>query len=489
MTAKLHFFLSVTLGLPLWAGKTSFEPFDRWYEVFIGEVKVGYSHDRMYAEGEQIKSSNELVMEIKRVGQTLEITNFLETREKANGELIDFATEQKMAGVPMLKKGRVEGNRLIVFEKQFLTGKESAYAFDRDAGMSWGLRRRMLENGFREKGKTYQLKTYSPDMGMKKPVFVNVACKGKKRIQVGKATIDAYEVEMELKSSYGSILSKSWLDDQCVAVRSEMNMGGMNILMIEVPKKKARQMEEETHELLLGSLVPLNAAVSLERASNVFVMESIRGNWDVKLFEGRTQRVEKINRRSVRVVVTREDSSQATPDPIDKTAFLKPSVYLDSSDLLIQKLARKAQGQAQAPREIAENLTSFVHRYVASKSYAVGFASASEVARTKEGDCTEHSVLLAALGRALEIPSRVVTGLVYADRFEGKRKVMVYHMWTQFYIDDRWVNYDSALGYANCPADRIAFTVSSMEAEDVIESILPVMELINNARVRIESSE
>jgi len=40
------------------------------------------------------------------------------------------------------------------------------------------------------------------------------------------------------------------------------------------------------------------------------------------------------------------------------------------------------------------------------------------------------------LGRALGIPSRVVTGLVYADEFEDQKDVLVYHMWTQFYIDE-----------------------------------------------------
>ncbi|NBU87363.1 MAG: transglutaminase domain-containing protein, partial [Verrucomicrobia bacterium] len=68
-----------------------------------------------------------------------------------------------------------------------------------------------------------------------------------------------------------------------------------------------------------------------------------------------------------------------------------------------------------------------------NKNYGVGFATASEVARNKEGDCTEHSMLLAALGRALGIPTRVATGLVYADEFEGEKDVLVYHMWNQFY--------------------------------------------------------
>jgi transglutaminase-like putative cysteine protease len=95
---------------------------------------------------------------------------------------------------------------------------------------------------------------------------------------------------------------------------------------------------------------------------------------------------------------------------------------------------------------------------------------------------------LAALGRALGIPSRVVTGLIYADEFEDQKDVLVYHMWTQFYIDDHWVNLDSALGLIKCPADRITFSVDSLE-EDTIASVLPLMELINNLKVTVQRVE
>ena len=38
------------------------------------------------------------------------------------------------------------------------------------------------------------------------------------------------------------------------------------------------------------------------------------------------------------------------------------------------------------------------------KDLSVGFATAADVARTAQGDCTEHAVLLAALLRASDIP-------------------------------------------------------------------------------------
>jgi transglutaminase-like putative cysteine protease len=156
--------------------------------------------------------------------------------------------------------------------------------------------------------------------------------------------------------------------------------------------------------------------------------------------------------------------------------------------LLIQKLAKKAKGNARKPGEIAKKLTKFVYGHVSGKNYGVGFATASEVARNKEGDCTEHAVLLAALGRVLSIPTRVATGLVYADEFEGEKNVLVYHMWTQFYIDGEWVDLDPALGLVKCQSDRITFSVDSME-DDLMASMIPVMELINNLKVTLQPVE
>ncbi|MDC1004888.1 transglutaminase-like domain-containing protein [Opitutales bacterium] len=483
-SALLLFLVS---GIQVAGANTEFTPVDRWYEVYLGGGKVGYVSDIMQKDGDVIKSRNEFVMQIKRAGQSIEITVEQETKEKISGELIEFSTETKMAGIPMLKKGRVEGEELVVYEKQFISGKETRYPFDPEGGMSWGLRKQVLENGFEEAGKTYELKVYSPDMGMKKPVKAKIICFGEKTIQIGEKKIKAFEVDMELKSPFGSMITKSWFDENCVALKTVMNMGGMKISIIEVPKKKAKKMEDEAHELLLSSVVPLDAAVP-NSDKNIFIMKAIKGEWSAKLFEGNGQKIEKINDNSIRVIVDQSLKKKKVEGETDLKPFLSSSVYLDTDDLLIQKLAKKGKGKAKTSQEIANKLTKFVFRYMTNKNYEVGFATASEVARNKAGDCTEHSILLATLGRALGIPSRVVTGLVYADEFEDQKDVLVYHMWTQFYIDDQWVNLDSALGLVKCPADRITFSVDSLE-EDTIASVLPLMELINNLKVTVQTIE
>ena len=116
---------------------------------------------------------------------------------------------------------------------------------------------------------------------------------------------------------------------------------------------------------------------------------------------------------------------------------LKPSTMLRSDDPQIIGLVEQALLQVGAdagPKEKAMALRRFVNDHVAEKDLSVGFATASEVARTGQGDCTEHAVLLAAMLRAEGIPSRVVSGLIYVDRFLGHRQVFGYHMWTQAWI-------------------------------------------------------
>src|SRR5262245_12350934 len=64
-------------------------------------------------------------------------------------------------------------------------------------------------------------------------------------------------------------------------------------------------------------------------------------------------------------------------------------------------------------------------------NYEVPFATADEIARTKEGDCTEMGVLAAALCRALGVSSRLAFGLVYDPAHPGFGG----HLWIEVYLD------------------------------------------------------
>jgi hypothetical protein len=134
-----------------------------------------------------------------------------------------------------------------------------------------------------------------------------------------------------------------------------------------------------------------------------------------------------------------------------------PWVQSDAPEVL--DLATRAVGDATTNLQRMRRLRSFLSDYIEQTGLDVGYASALETLDTRRGDCTEHAVLLAALGRSLRIPTRIVTGLVYADRFAGASHVFVPHTWVQSWIDDRWVSFDSA--QRSFDATHIALGVGS----------------------------
>jgi transglutaminase-like putative cysteine protease len=122
--------------------------------------------------------------------------------------------------------------------------------------------------------------------------------------------------------------------------------------------------------------------------------------------------------------------------------YLAASAYLQSDDPDIQRMARDNVSPDASPETKARQLAAWVVRYITQKDYNVGFASAKETLFSREGDCKEHSLLLAALLRAAGIPSRVAVGVVYAN---GQ---FMSHMWTEAYLND-WTALDATLSGGN----------------------------------------
>jgi transglutaminase-like putative cysteine protease len=204
-----------------------------------------------------------------------------------------------------------------------------------------------------------------------------------------------------------------------------------------------------------------------------------------------SQRAERIDERTQRLEVRDEPAfpEVSPPDPND----LAPSSMLNADDPQIEQLLNRARPVADAdPAARAEAMRRFVNDYVEEKSLSVGLASASEVARTRVGDCTEHAVLLAALLRADGIPSRVAGGLVYAEDFIGSRDIFAYHMWTRAWIQDgsepgRWVDLDATLGpQTPYDATHIALDVSSMSEEETFNAMLALVPVIGRLEIAVD---
>jgi transglutaminase-like putative cysteine protease len=199
------------------------------------------------------------------------------------------------------------------------------------------------------------------------------------------------------------------------------------------------------------------------------------------------QRVERSeDGESATLKVNIHDNVPATDAQKNDKAYLEPSAMADGSDELIRKMAKRAAADAgDDPMKRAEAMRAYVYEHISSKALDTAFATASEVARMKRGDCSEHGVLLCAMLRADGIPARVATGLVYADAFAGASDIFGWHMWTQALIDGKWVDLDATLP-RRYDAAHVLFGTSSLDdAGSMNQDLASIMTLMGNLEIEI----
>jgi len=201
----------------------------------------------------------------------------------------------------------------------------------------------------------------------------------------------------------------------------------------------------------------------------------------------------------VEVAIDLDAASDAADAP--GAELLAASAMLDHADPDVKRLGTRwaaaaidtDDDRAVSDHERAEALRAAVHGFIRQKDLSVGFASAGDVARTAQGDCTEHAVLLAAVLRGAGVPARCVSGLVYADQFAGHKGVFGYHMWTQAWLDPdgagpraaQWTDFDATLPGVAYDATHITLGVTDLNEGVVGNDMAAMLPLLGNLEIRV----
>jgi hypothetical protein len=140
----------------------------------------------------------------------------------------------------------------------------------------------------------------------------------------------------------------------------------------------------------------------------------------------------------------------------------RPTRWLQSDDPRIQKLAASVRGGHLSDADRMAQLTDLTVKLIPQVDFS-GHFSAVETLLRGSSDCFGTAVLLAALGRAAGIPTKVADGLIYsAPRYHGVSNAFMPHSWTLAYVDGRWRSYDA--GALTFDATHIAINVGDGDA-------------------------
>ncbi|MBN2035159.1 MAG: transglutaminase domain-containing protein [Chitinispirillaceae bacterium] len=128
-----------------------------------------------------------------------------------------------------------------------------------------------------------------------------------------------------------------------------------------------------------------------------------------------------------------------------------------------RRIKRIADSLCRAKRNRCDSIGA-CFRYVFAtleKRYVPTFSNAIETLEAGYGDCGEHSALLGALLRSVNIPARIVLGLVYVKDKGG----YYYHAWVTAKGPHGWLFVDPALGKFPAAHDRIPLVIDDTGRE------------------------
>jgi hypothetical protein len=435
---RMHRLAALILALiPL--GALAAPPPDQWFTVLLDGRKIGSFEMKRDVSGGRVRTSQTLDLSIERAGTAIAMTSSESSEETPDGKPLAFKSASKLSGSETTVDGVVRDGKIVITTTTGGARASRTMPWPDGALLPEGLRLQGLHAGLAQ-GTRYTSLAFQPSGLDVSDVETRVGAKESVDLPGGRRPLVA--IDQTLTIGGVPVASKLWVDAEQNVQKLTMPIIGVDLVLLACDKACATAPNQGT-DIFDRTLIESPRALAhaeLARGMRYELAASDAGT--LKLPDTGEQRVV-ANGRTATIEILPAPRANAEDAPTDNDTA--PNDWLQSKSPEVVALALKGAGDAKDAGPQMRNLETFVRGYIANKSLGVGYASALEVVRKPEGDCTEHAVLLAALGRSLGIATRVVDGLAYAPGFAGKDRVFVPHAWVQAWVDGRWQSFDAAL--------------------------------------------
>lgn len=461
---------------------------DAWQVVMIQGQRIGFAHSSTWETGEgadkRIWSESLMQMTLSRFGQTLTMTVKQLTEEDDQGNLLSFRLDSKNPPAShTITSGKVQGETLHLTTTAAGTTTRSEQKWDAEV-KSPVYQDRLLQEDPLDVGESRKLRVFDPQF--LKPGTVTLTGLPAEATELLDGSNPVLQRTQIVHSLLPLMAMTTYHNEEGETLKSETKL--MNMVTYTVS-------EEEAVKEIAGTQLDLalDTMVQVEPISDAHRKERIEYSLSVKtpqtmppLPEGATQKVFREDDQTLKVAVRAvdlDDLGESKTEAMQPAEYLAASRHLEVAHPQVIAHAEAAAGDLQEPHEIALAMERYVHEKLASKNFSTALATAAEVASSLEGDCTEHAMLLAAMLRVKEIPSRVVVGLVYSERHSA----FVGHMWTEAFLQERWIPLDATLGLGGTGSGHLKFSDSSLSDDGpaAITAFVSLVGLLGNLEIEV----
>ena len=420
-----------------------------WQRVMDGERKVGFLEHSRRTEGGQVFESEVLTLELGKSGRRVTYKQRIDTQSTADGSLVRLLREARTREGHSRVEARVVDADLVVdigpgkhSQSRTLAGAGADLRTDEFA-RAW---RQSVGGGAHEGPLTFR----SFDPVMAAPVDVELS-----KVD---ATVGPHRIRRRVRAGGEEFATLQALNTKGEVIEESLRMGGLRLVLLGASEAEAKS-PNQALDHVVGQFqkspyrIPANGA----RAKIRYGFDNGGRVPDIPVGGGQRSWTDG---QTTWIQVCAECPLDAgTLTEPQRADALKPTPWMNFEDSRLAARAQRVALGATEPSLIMRRLANYVRGHMSVQRIdMLGYGSALEAFRSRRGDCTEYAVLLAAMGRALGVPTRVVSGLVYSRYFEGQRHVFVPHVWVHAWTGAGWQSFDAALGQFD--STHLAFAVS-----------------------------
>ena len=440
-----------------------------YYAVFMENKKVGWAEGLRTVDKGIVRTTEKMEMTITRAGTSMTVKTVETVIESKDGVPIGFETEENMAGMVKKVVGKLnnEGKVDITITA---TGVSQQMTIDWPQGavMTEALRLLQMKKGLKE-STSYQAQMFSPSLLT--AVGAQISIGGKEQVDLLGSVVELTKVTTTMTVMTQPFTSVSYVDSQLNAKKIVVPMLGMTLEMVGCDKAFALSDNDVVDflERLLTQCPAAIADVELKKSITYHLKCADAAKVKIPSTDNQTVQLQADGTIAVTVKPIEAASGVKFPyegDSVEILELLKPTRYLQSDDETVMDLARRAVSGAKDAATAVGQIESFVNGYITAKNLSVGYATAADVAGSRQGDCSEHAVLAAAICRSAGIPAKVVSGIVYAPSFAGRKDVFIGHAWAEALVGDKWICIDPTRAPGGFGAGHIALAAGSGDPID-----------------------
>lgn len=428
----------------------------KYMAIFLDGKKVGHSIRTRTVVKDRVISTEEMTFTVYRGAQATRMYTKETNIETFDGKPLGFEMIQDTSGTEQKRSGAVgpDGRMEVTLE---MGGSRQTLQLMYPSGalMAEGLRLLQDSKGL-DTGIEFEAVAFRPDMLETTGGTISMLIKGgpKKEIDLLGKKREALETTtlMRIPIPFGdqveTITTTNYCDKDLEPLKILVPFGEKTLELIACDKELALRPEDIFDFLSMMTVACPVSLPPLDTVGAITYELAVLSPGGLSIPSDENQTVRKTAEDRFLVTIRPVSSSAGVPFPCDSTEpdileALKPTEYLQSDDPKIVDMAKNAVASATDAGRAVKQIEAFVKGYIKTRDFSVGYASAREVAESRQGDCSEHAVLTAAMCRAVGIPARVVSGLVYTENLAGQNSVFGGHAWTEVYIGGTWIGLDA----------------------------------------------